>query len=148
MKLVRWDPVREFETMASRFNSLFGSALEPTGNGDGAAFGDWMPAIDIQETDAEFLVKTDLPALKREDVRVALEDGTLVIEGERKQEKEEKGKKFHRVERHYGRFVRRLSVPSGIDPQKVAADFKDGVLNVHLPKSAEAKPRAVDITVS
>ena len=107
-----------------------------------------MPPVDVQESETEYLVKTDLPAIERDDVKVALENGTLVIEGERRQEKEEKGKKFHRVERSYGKFVRRLLVPSGIDAQKVSAEFKDGVLNVHLPKSVDAKPRAVNIRVA
>jgi HSP20 family protein len=139
--------MRELEAMSSRLNNFFG-ALDRPGAGEGDGFGDFMPAIDVQETDAEYLVKADLPAIKREEVKVALENGTLVIEGERKQEKEEKGKKFHRVERSYGRFVRRMLVPSGIDQQKVEAEFKDGVLSVHLPKAAEAKPRTVDIKVA
>ena len=147
MKLTRWDPLRELEAMSSRLNNLFGT-LERPAAGEGDGFADFTPALDVQETDAEYLVKTDLPDLKREEVKVSLENGTLLIEGERKQEKEEKGKKFHRVERSYGRFVRRLLVPSGIDTQKVSADFKDGVLSVHLPKTAEAKPRAVDIKVA
>jgi HSP20 family protein len=93
-------------------------------------------------------VKADLPAVKKEDVKVSLEDGVLAIEGERKQEKEEKGKKFHRIERSYGKFVRRLAVPTDADPQKASAEFKDGVLNVHLPKSPAAKPRSIDVNVS
>ena len=82
------------------------------------------------------------------DVKVALERGVLTIEGERKQEKEEKGKKFHRVERTYGKFVRRLSVPSEVDEQKIAAEFKEGVLTVHLPKTLVAKPRRIDVAVA
>lgn len=147
MKLTRWDPLRELEAMSSRLNSVFGTFDRPAA-GEGDGFGDFIPALDVQETEGEYLVKTDLPATRREDVKVALENGTLVIEGERRQEKEEKGKKFHRVERSYGKFVRRLLVPSGIDSQKVSAEFKDGVLSVHLPKTAEAKPRAVDIKVA
>ena len=99
-------------------------------------------------TDTEYLVKTDLPDLKKEDVKVAIQDGVLSLEGERKQEKEEKTKKYHRVERSYGTFVRRLSVPADVDQQKVQAEFKDGVLTVHMPKSASAKPRSIDVTVA
>jgi hypothetical protein len=91
-------------------------------------FADWAPAIDVQETDGEYLIKADLPAVKREDVKVSVEDGILAVEGERQQEKEEKGKKFHRIERSYGKFVRRVSVPSDVDQAHVAAEFKDGVL--------------------
>jgi HSP20 family protein len=102
----------------------------------------------VQETDKEYLVKADLPDVKKEDVKVDVKDGMLTIEGERKQEKEEKGKKFHRIERSYGKFVRRLAMPTDVDEQKAAAEFKDGVLQVHLPKSPTAKPHAIDIKVT
>jgi HSP20 family protein len=134
--------------MSTRLNRLFGQPLGIRTGGENEAFADWAPAIDVQETDAEYLVKADLPAVKREDVKVTVEDGILAVEGERQQEKEEKGKKFHRIERSYGKFVRRLAVPSDVDQAKVAAEFKEGVLNVHLPKSAAAKPRTVDVKVS
>ena len=119
-----------------------------TTNADGAFFADWAPAMDVQETDKEYLIKADLPDVKKEDVKVGIEDGILSVEGERKQEKEEKGRKFHRIERAYGKFVRRMTVPTDVDATKVAAEFKDGVLNVHLPKSADAKPRMVDVKVA
>src|SRR5690606_31690696 len=108
---------------------------------------DWAPAIDVEETDGEYVVKTDLPAVKKDEVKVTVENGVLCIEGERKQEKEEKNRKVHRVERSYGRFVRRISVPGDADPARVSADFKDGVLSVHLPKSESAKPRAIEVKV-
>jgi HSP20 family protein len=134
--------------MSTRLNRLFGQPPGIRTAGENEAFADWAPAIDVQESDTEYLVKADLPAVKREDVKVTVEDGILAVEGERQQEKEEKGKKFHRVERSYGKFVRRLAVPSDVDQAKVAAEFKEGVLNVHLPKSAAAKPRTVDVKVS
>jgi HSP20 family protein len=115
---------------------------------DGALFADWAPAMDVEETEKEYLIKADLPDVRREEVKVGIEDGILSVEGERKQEKEEKGRKFHRVERAYGRFVRRMSVPTDVDAAKVAAEFKDGVLKVHLPKSATAKPRMIDVKVA
>ena len=107
-----------------------------------------MPAVGVQEADKHYVVKADLPAVKKEEVKVSVENGVLAIEGERKEEKEEKGRKFHRLERSYGRFVRRISVPTDVDQQHVAADFKDGVLSVHLPKSATAAPRTIDVKVS
>jgi len=85
--------------------------------------------------------------VKKEDVRVTLEDGVLTIQGERKQEKEEKGKKYHRIERSYGSFVRSFTLPDLIDEEKVKAEFKDGVLNLKLPKSEKAKPKAIEVTV-
>ena len=86
--------------------------------------------------------------MKKEDVKVELLDGTLTIEGERQQEKEEKGKTFHKIEREYGKFLRRFAMPSEVDASKVQADFKNGVLNVHLPKSATSKPKAIEVKVS
>jgi HSP20 family protein len=149
MNLVRWDPFRELEEVSTRLNRLF---HQPLGrrliDDEGSLMAEWAPAVDVQETDGEYLIKADLPDVKKEDVHVELQDGMLCLRGERRQEKEEKGKKFHRVERAYGQFERRLALPSEVDPQKVAAEFKNGVLNVHLPKSASAKPKAVEVKVS
>ena len=147
MNLVRFDPFRELEQMSVRLNTLFGrSPGSPAENGvDG--FIAWTPPIDVQETDAEYLVKADLPEVARNDVKVAIDDGVLTVEGERKQEKEEHGKKFHKIERSFGKFVRRLAVPTDVEEGKIVAEFKDGVLNVRLPKSAAAKPRSVDVKI-
>lgn len=147
MRMVRWDPFRELEDMSARLNRLFTLAPQQEGGEEGL-LAEWAPAIDVEETDKEYLVKADLPDVKREEVKVAIQDGILAIEGERKREKEEKNKKFHRIERSYGKFVRRLSVPTDVDPQKIGAEFKDGVLRVHLPKSPVAKPREIDVQVS
>ena len=148
MNLMRWDPLRELEDMSNRWNQLVGRPSALRRADEGESFAEWAPAMDVQETAGEYLIKADLPAVKREDVKVSVENGILAIEGERKIEKEEKDKKFHRIERSYGKFVRQLAVPTDVDAQKVAADFKDGVLSVHLPKSAVVKPRAIEITVA
>jgi HSP20 family protein len=148
MKMMRWDPFRELEDMSTRLNRFFGQMPIRTSEEEGGFFADWSPAVDVEETDKEYLIKADLPAVKKEDVKVGIEDGILTVQGERKQEKEEKDKRFHRLERSYGKFVRRMSVPIDVDPQKVAADFKDGVLNVHLPKTNGAKPRTVEVKVA
>jgi HSP20 family protein len=148
MSLTRWDPFRELEDMSTRLNRMLAQPAAGRLAEDRLTLADWTPAMDVQETDGEYLIKTDLPEVKKEDVRVEVLDGTLCVQGERRQEKEEKGKKFHRIERAYGRFERRLSLPTGVDPAKIAAEFKDGVLHVHLPKSPAARPRAVQIKVS
>lgn len=145
MHLVRFDPFRELEDMSTRLNSLFSRNVMRSPEGDGFAV--WTPAVDVEENDREYLVKADLPDVTRSDVKVSIEDGVLSVEGERKQEKEEKTRKYHRVERTYGKFLRRMEVPGDVDATKVAAEFKDGVLNVHLPKSPSAKPQAIDIKV-
>jgi HSP20 family protein len=148
MALVRWNPFRELEDMQSRLNRLFGDPTFPRMGEAGMSFSGWSPAVDVQETDHEYVIKADLPDVKKEDVKVELLEGTLTIEGERQQEKEEKGKKFHKIEREYGKFLRRFVMPSEVDASKVQAEFKNGVLNVHLPKSATAKPKAIDVKVS
>ena len=151
MSLMRWDPLRETEQAMSLFQRLFDRPLPGlvSGRADDSLVGaDWAPLVDIEETDKEFLVKAELPSVKKEDVKVALEDGFLTIQGERKEEKEEKDRKVHRVERSYGRFLRRFSVPRGVDDKKVVAEFKDGLLLVHVPKSEAAKPKLIDVKVA
>jgi len=149
MNIVLRDPFREFEDMSTKLGRFFSQPyLRRTVDDDGGFFADFSPAVDVQETDKEYIVKADLPDVKKEDVKVGIEDGVLTLEGERKQEKEEKNKKFHRVERAYGKFVRRLALPTEVDAQKVAAEFKDGVLNVHLPKAETVKPRAIAVKVA
>jgi HSP20 family protein len=117
-------------------------------NAELPSFADWTPAVDIQETDSEYVIKADLPDIGKDDVKVNFHDGVLAIEGERKMEKEEQNKKFHKIERSYGKFVRRFAMPTEVDPTKVAASFKDGVLSVRVPKSAAAKPKAIEIKVA
>jgi HSP20 family protein len=146
MNLVRWDPFRDFEGIQARLNRLF-PEMSPRIE-DENLFAAWNPAVDIQETDNEFVLKADLPDVKKDDVRVALENGVLTVEGERNREKEEKGKRFHRVERAYGKFVRHFTLPTEVDTPNVKAEFKDGVLNVHLPKAAEVKPKAIEVKVA
>jgi HSP20 family protein len=122
---------------------------EATGNGGKEALrvAQWSPLVDITEDEKEYLIKAELPDMKKEDVRLTVENEVLAISGERKFEKEEKGKKYHRVERAYGSFVRSFSLPEDADGSKVSADFKDGMLQVHLPKSQKAKPKTIEIKV-
>ena len=147
MNIVKWSPFGELEDLHARMNRLFGETA--AGRTEiPFLYSDWAPAVDIQETDKEYTVKADLPDVKKEDVKVELMDGVLTIQGERKQEKEEKGKKFHRIERQYGQFVRRFALPNEVDAAMIQAEFKDGVLNVRLPKSATAKPRSVEVKIA
>lgn len=146
--LMRWDPFRELEEMSDRLNRMFARPATRTNGKETIIVADWTPTVDISETDGEYQIKAEIPDVKKEDVKVTLEDGVLTIQGERKQEKEEKGKKYHRVERSYGSFVRSFSLPDLIDEEKVKAEFKDGVLNLHLPKSEKAKPKAIEVKVA
>lgn len=149
MNLIKWDPFTELEDVSNRLNRLFGrvpARSEP--DKEMLAVADWAPSVDISETDVAYLIKGEIPGVKKEDVKVTVEDGMLTIQGERKQEKEEKGKKFHRVECCYGSFVRSFRMPDDADESKVKAEFKDGMLNVTLPKSEKAKSRAINVSVS
>jgi HSP20 family protein len=146
MTLVRWDPFRELEDMSDRLNRMFNRPSLPQTNAkETMVVADWAPSVDISETEGEYQIKAEIPDVKKEDVKVTLEDGVLRIQGERKHEKEEKGKKYHRVERSYGTFVRSFTLPDLVDEEKVKAEFKDGVLNLQLPKSEKAKPKAIEV---
>jgi HSP20 family protein len=142
--LTHWNPFRELEDLQNR---VLG-ALHPakTRNG-GEGMSEWSPAVDISEDDTEYLIKAELPEVTRDQVDVSVEDGTIVITGSRVFEKEENNRRYHRVERAYGSFSRSFSLPKDADADKVHADFKDGVLRVHLPKSEQAKPKRIEVKV-
>ena len=148
MTLVRWDPFRELEDMSERLNRVFSRpTLRNTGT-ENLTVADWMPTVDISESESEYLIKAELPEVRKEDVKVTVENGVLTLQGERRQEKEEKGKRFHRVERSYGSFVRSFTLPESVDEGGVRAEYKDGVLALHLPKSEKVKPKAIDVKVA
>src|SRR5881398_967242 len=147
--LTRWEPLREMEDLQSRLSTLFGRTPMRRGNGkESITLPDWTPLADITEDEKEYVIKAELPELKREDVKVTVENGVLTITGERKFEKEEKKKKYHRVERGYGTFVRSFTLPDDADANKVKAEFKTGLLTVHLPKSEHAKPKQIEVNVA
>lgn len=148
MNLVRWDPYRELEEMTNRLNRLFGRATATVDGNEMMVRADWTPSVDISETDEEFQIKAELPGVKKEDVKVTLENGILTLQGERQQEREDKDLKFHRIERSYGQFVRSFTLPDLVDDAKVKAEYKDGVLNLRLPKSEKAKPKAIEVKVA
>ena len=144
----RWNPYKDRDEFENRLATML-DAREATGNGrkEALTVAQWSPLVDITEEEKEYLIRAELPDMKKEDVRLTVENGVLTISGERKFEKEEKGRKYHRIERAYGSFVRSFSLPEDADGSKVTADFKDGMLQVHLPKSVKATPKAIEITV-
>ena len=148
MNIVKWNPFRELEDIQTRLNRVFGEMPFRRLDEEAPFFAKWTPAVDIQETEKEYLIKAELPDVQKENVKVEVLDGTLTIEGERTQEKEEKGKKFHKIERMYGKFMRQFVLPPEVETEKMQAEFKDGVLNVHLPKTAAAKPKTVEVKVA
>jgi HSP20 family protein len=147
MALVRFDPFQELDEIQARLGRLFPVRTTRTPEAGEGLLADWLPATDVHETEKEYVIKADLPEVAKEDVKVHLQEGVLTIEGERRREKEEKGKKFHKMEREYGRFVRRFVLPTEVEGTMVRAEFKDGVLNVHLPKSEKAVPKAIEVKV-
>lgn len=138
--------------MQGRLSRTFGLAPRNGNGGNGGqelmSVSEWAPLVDITEDEKEFLIKAELPGLKKEDVNVNVENGVLNITGERKYEHEEKTKKQHRIERSYGRFERSFTLPDEADGTKVNAEFKDGLRRVHLAKNPNARPKSVAIKVS
>jgi HSP20 family protein len=147
--LTRWEPFREMEDLQNRLSTRFGRTPMRRGNGkESITLPEWTPLADITEDDKEYVIKAELPELRKEDVKVSVENGVLTISGERKFEKEEKKKKYHRVERGYGSFVRTFALPEDADANKAKAQFKQGILELHLPKNEKAKPKQIEVNVA
>ena len=148
--LARWNPFREMEELQKRIDSLF--HLQPSrtnGSKESATIGArWAPLVDVTEDDTEYVIKAELPEVQKGDVKVTVENGILTIAGERKLENEATNRKYHRVERTYGTFIRSFTVPDDADDAKVSADFRDGVLTVRLAKNEKARPKTIDVKVT
>lgn len=142
-----WNPFHEIEEMQNRLASLFDTRRLLKNREEGFSLTEWTPAVDIVEDDKEYTIKAELPGVNKEDVKVTVEGGVLSITGERKEEKEEKDKKYHRIERSYGSFVRSFTIPEGGMTDKIGAEFKNGVLKLHLPKDEKAKARMIDVKI-
>src|ERR1700757_2160199 len=150
-KVTTWNPLREIDEVQNRFNPFFLAGF-PNRMGSGEihslTVADWSPEVDISEDDHEYLLKADLPEMKKDDVRVTVEDGVLSVSGERKGVKEDQKKKFHRIERSFGTFRRSFTLPEDADSTKVTAEFRDGVLKVHLPTTTTPKSKAIQVKVA
>ena len=149
-KVVAWNPLREIDEAQNRLSRFFlGGFPNRMGSGEihSLAVADWSPEVDISEDDHGYLLKADLPEMKKDDVKVTVEDGILSVSGERKTEKEDLKKKFHRIERCYGTFRRSFTLPEDADSTKVTAEFRDGVLKVHLPTTTRARLKALEVKV-
>ena len=147
MAIIKVDPLREFAAMNDRLNRLFGNVYlrdEDTG-----FRGTWVPSVDIYETDKHDLVlRAELPGMSREDIEVTVENGTVILKGEKKFDAEVKEEHYRRIERSYGTFHRSFTLPNTVDAAKVAAEYKNGVLTVTLPFKEEAKPRSINVEVA
>lgn len=146
-----WNPLREMDEAQNRLHRFFlGDFPNRMGSGEipSMAVADWSPEVDISEDDHAYLLKADLPEMKKDDVRVTVEDGILSVSGERKSQKEDQKKKFHRIERSFGTFRRSFTLPEDADSTKVTAEFRDGVLKVHLPTTTTPKSKAIQVKVA
>jgi len=139
------DPFRELNTLQDRVNRLF---QETGGRQESLTTGNFVPAVDIYEDEHSIKLKMEVPGVEQKDLDIQVENNTLTVKGERKLEKEEKEENFHRIERRYGSFFRSFGLPNSVDTDKVSADYQNGVLNIVLPKRAEAKPKQVKVNVT
>lgn len=148
MALVRWDPAREVDSLQGEINRLFDGffGTQNGGGNGGRALRRWIPAMDLVESGGDIVLRADLPGLSEEDVAIEIKDSVLTVAGERKTENEEKGDNYYRAERAFGTFSRSLTLPDGVDPDTVNAKFRDGVLEVRIPKPAERRPHRVAIS--
>ena len=152
MTLVKWNPSRELLNVEREFNKLFNTFNRRYGFDDSSTNEElenavWSPLTDISENKDQYILKMDLPGVSKENLKLSFHDGELIISGERKQEKEEKDSKYHRIERTYGKYYRSFTLPQTIQADKINAEFKDGQLTITVPKSEEAKPKELEIKV-
>ncbi|AMN47625.1 hypothetical protein ACG33_11045 [Steroidobacter denitrificans] len=144
MNVTRWEPFREFDQMLRDYSPFFGRGR---GLRRGAYGMDWTPLADISETDKEYVIKADLPEVKKEDVKISLDNGVITVTGERRREKEYKEENEIRVETSYGKFSRSFALPDDIDTEGIQAESKDGVLRVRIPKKEPTQRKPVSIEV-
>ena len=146
MAIVRWEPLRDLASIQNEMNRLFGTVFDAPSPSNGNALRRWMPAMDLVETEDHFVLRADLPGLTEGDVNIEVQDGTLTISGEREAEHAEREKGWYRIERSFGSFNRSLTLPDGVDPDRIEASFANGVLEVRIPKPEERKPRRISIS--
>jgi HSP20 family protein len=149
MAIVRWEPFRDLVSLQDRMNRIFDDAFRGNrgGQDDWALGGSWAPSVDIYEHNGSLVLKAELPGVDAKDVDVRVENNVLTLRGERKLDNEVKQENYHRVERSYGSFSRSFTLPNVVDTEKIKAEYKDGVLQLVLPKKEEAKPKQISISV-
>jgi HSP20 family protein len=146
-QMSRWEPFRELEEIERRLESLFDRSPFSRSQ-EGIPAQQWYPQVDISEDEKEYAIKADLPEVAKTDVKVSFREGVLEIAGERKQEKKETTRRFHRTERTYGAFMRSFTLPAAAEGERAKAEFHDGVLTVRIPKSEKLAPKAIEVRVS
>jgi HSP20 family protein len=146
MRVIKWEPFRDIDDM---FDRVFADAMRrwPRGSNEERRVYDWAPAADVSETDKEYLIKAELPEVRKDDLNITVQEGVLTLAGERRQEQREDNEKLHRIERFHGTFSRRFTLPDDADEQGISAESKDGVLVIHIPKHKVAQPQTRQIQV-
>jgi HSP20 family protein len=149
----KWNPFKEMEDLSNRLTSLISRSLgrvpvRGEQDQETMTWNEWAPLVDITEDEKEYLIKAELPGVTRNDLKITVENGVLHFSGSRNFEKEEKGRRYHRVERAYGSFARSFTLPDDADATKVNAEFKDGILSVHVAKAEDAKPKQIEVKIS
>ena len=146
MRVIKWEPFRDIDDM---FDRVFADTMRrwPRTSNDERRVYDWAPAADVSETDGEYLIKAELPEVRKDDLNITVQEGVLTLAGERKEEKREDNEKVHRIERFHGSFSRRFTLPDDADEQGIKAESKDGVLVIHIPKQKVAHPQPRQIQV-
>jgi len=147
MRVIKWEPFRDVDDVFNRFVAETLRRWPNAAAGEGRAACDWAPAADVSETEGEYLIKADLPEVRKEDVSITVQDGVLTLSGERRQEKREDSEKLHRVERAFGSFARRFALPENADEQGIRAESRDGVILIHIPKQTVVQPQPRQITI-
>lgn len=147
MELVRWEPFEGLNRMQARINGLFEESLRPHASSNTHGGGFWLPPVDVLESKDSYLIRAELPGMKKEDFNLEVKDGTLSLSGERKFEEPANGVEYHRVERIAGKFSRSFSLPQTVKSDEIRASYRDGILEVHVPKTEEAKPKQIAINV-
>ena len=146
MRVIKWEPFRDIDDM---FDRVFADAMRrwPRGSNEERRVYDWAPAADVSENDKEYLIKAELPEVRKDDLNITVQEGVLSLAGERREEKRDKNEKMHRIERFYGSFARRFALPENADEQGIRAECRDGVIVIHIPKQkqVEQQPRQIQI---
>jgi HSP20 family protein len=145
MALIRWDPYREISSFADRFNRAFGS-MPGRERDEEMSLGAWMPPVDVAEDKEKVTLTAELPGFKEDEVQIQMEGNILTLRGERKFEQEKEGRNYHRVERSYGQFMRSFTLPNNVDRENIRAKFRNGLLEIEMPKREDAKPRQIKIS--
>ena len=146
MTVVKWNPWATLPTLQNRINRLFEEVFPASESREGAGLFDWRPVVDAYEKDDAIVIKAELPGVKKENITIDVRDNVLTLKGERQHDKRLEEKSYLRRERFHGRFQRSFTLPEAVDPEKIAATYKDGVLEVKLPKLETCKAKKIDIT--